>query len=103
MKKRVLPIIFTEAELDLVKQLLEAGGYRSMSEVVRLAIRKMHEKKFASYIYKRAMPTEGGKKLTHEQTCTDVLGGIVIEENGIKYCRIIEGAITTDKPLSLLE
>ena len=101
MKKKILPVIFTDAELDLVKQLLESGGYRSMSEVLRLAIRKMHEKKFPSYMYKKAVSLEE-PKLTPEQTCTEVLGGTVIEENGVQYCRIIEGAITTDKPLSSL-
>ena len=100
MTKKILHIIFTEQEITLLKDLIDAEGYHGMSEVIRLAVREFHEKKFSKY--KKTPPKEVPSILTPEQLCAE-LGGIVVEENGVQYCRIEEGAITTDKPLSMLE
>ena len=91
----LLHISFTEREFALLKDILEREGYRSMSEVVRIAIREKYER------MPKGKKTAQQDDRTPQEICFD-LGGEVFEENGVEYCRIQEGAVTTDKPLSTL-
>ena len=93
----LLHISFTEHEMALIKEMLEKEGYRSMSEIVRFAVREHYDRRSLRYRTKRFQDN-----LTPEQICVH-LGGEVFEENGIEYCRLVEGSMTTEKPLSTLK
>ena len=100
---KMLHINFTDHEVTFIKEMIKNEGYRTMSEVVRLAVRDMYDKR--STRYKKPKPTgepspEHG--FTGEQICEN-MGGEVFEENGIQYCRIQNGAVTNDTPLSILK
>ena len=98
--KKLLHINLNDDELSLLKEFIKDGGYRTKSEVIRRAIWEMHERVFPRFKAKKQ--SEGPKEdMTPEKICAS-LGGEVFEENGVEYCRIQQGAMTTDKPLSTL-
>ena len=95
--KKLIHVSFTEYEASMLQELLEREGYRSTSEVIRFAVRDFYDRRFSRHKAKVVQ-----EELSPGQLCAS-MGGEVFEEKGVEYCRIVEGAVTTDKPLSTLK
>lgn len=77
---------------------LEKVGY-TRPEMVKAGLRLLHKKEFPVYAKKGKAP-EG---MTDEEICTDVMGGELLTENGMKYCLLKKGNLTTKVPLSAIK
>lgn len=79
---------------------LEKIGY-TRTEAVRGGLRLLYRKEFPVYGAKK-IKKEFDEAMTPEEICEDVMGGEVIEENGVKFCVWKEGTMTTRAPLSAI-
>jgi len=79
---------------------LEALGY-SRAEMVKSGIRMLHKKELPPYVQK-VKTKEMADQLTDEELCIDVFHGEVVEEQGIKVCKIKNGNFSDMIPLSAL-
>ena len=77
---------------------LKSVGY-SKQEIILAGLRLVYRKEFPVYgsAKKKKLTDE---TMTDEEVCVDVLGGEIEKENGIKYCVIKQGGMTTRSPLS---
>lgn len=97
MSERKSVNIRTTAKVnEMIDELMKSRGYINIGDLVRDAIRHLHED---TVVPKRGRPPKG--KEDKEQKCRD-LGGEVVEEEGVKYCLQKFGEGSQKTPLELL-
>lgn len=80
---------------------LQRLGYTTR-EMVPAGLRLLHKKEFPPYITKKGKK-EIEQAMTLEEIAEDVLGGEIVEEQGVKYVKWKEGNLRYKAPLSAIK
>lgn len=94
-----IQISIPESFMSFINELEKIGYTRP--EMVKSGLRMLHKKEFPPYAVK-IKAKEVAAELTDEELCTDVFHGEIVEENGIKFCKIKDGNFTDNIPLTAL-
>lgn len=86
--------------LEMIEKLATIGY--SKPEIVKAGIRMVFKKEFPPYAVNKKMVKDVEEAMTPEEVCTDILGGEVIEENGVKFCTWKQGNFINRAPLSAI-
>jgi|SRR3990167_6199713 len=100
MKK--ITLVLNEFEEKMLHDIVYKAGYRQ-SEALRLAIRELYRKAFPNYSLSKKDKQSPTDDMSPEEYCKTILNGDIVEDGGVKYCRIMEGAMETLKPLSIIK